>query len=273
MIEEHMREFPSCQDYRRFARSVASRSRYVFEPHAEDFLQTVIETGASRVDTLEAGSILYRAQLGYELEWHPVDPNDPDGEKFDVPGAFSPARMKPLRDSAREGRVNPKGIPCLYLADDADTAMAETRPWIGLYVSLAQFKIRMSLKIMNLPEPKHYFGHIFLSPPHFREPEAAECQQAVWGEIAYAFSEPVTTSDMTADYAPTQVLAEAFRKAGCDGIRYKSRLGKGYSFALFDLDSADLVNCEIFETKAVTFEFHQAGNPYFVKEHYPEPAE
>jgi hypothetical protein len=33
-----------------------------------------------------------------------------------VYAAFTPARMKPLKDSAREGRVNPKGIPCL---DDA----------------------------------------------------------------------------------------------------------------------------------------------------------
>jgi hypothetical protein len=265
-----MSEFPSCHDYRTFARSVARHSRYVFEPHVEAFLQTVIETGAKRIDTLEAGGILYRAQLGHEWESHPVNPEDPDGECFDVPGAFSPARMKPLRDSAREGRVNPKGIPCLYLADEANTAMAETRPWLGSHVSLAQFKILATLQIMNLPEPKLYSGKIFLSPPYFREPAAEVRETAVWGEIAHAFSEPVIPSDERADYAPTQILAETFRKAGCHGIRYKSRLGKGYSFALFDLDSADLMNCGIYETKTVTFEFHQAGNPYFVKAHYPD---
>ena len=224
-----MREFPSCHDYRQFARSVTRQSRYVFEPHVEDFLQTVIATGVNRIDTLEAGSILYRAQLGYEWESHPVDPNDPAGECIEVPGAFSPERMKPLKDSAREGRVNPKGIPCLYMADEANTAMAETRPWLGSHVSLAQFKVLASLQIMNLPEPKLYFGPIFLSPPYFREPDAPKREEAVWGEIAYAFSEPVIPSDEKADYAPTQILAETFRKAGCDGIRYKSRLGKGYS--------------------------------------------
>jgi len=31
--------------------------------------------------------------------------------------------MKPLRDRAYEGRVNPKGVPCLYLATDPETAM------------------------------------------------------------------------------------------------------------------------------------------------------
>lgn len=265
-----MREFETGRDYHAFARSVTYQSRYVFEPHVEAFMQTVIETGAGRIATVNAGGILYRAQLGYELEWHPIDPEDPDGDKVDVPGAFPPARMKPPSDAAREGRVNPKGIPCLYLADEENTAMAEMRPWIGSYVSLAQFKILRPLRIMNLPEPKLYFDFAFLSHDA-PKPDAKTREDAVWGEIAYAFSEPVIPSDDKAEYAATQILAETFKKAGCDGIRYKSRVGKGFSFALFDLDSADLVNCGIFETKAVGFEFEQAGNPYFLKEHHPDP--
>ena len=264
-----MSNFLSCRDCHDFARSVIRRSRYVFEPQVDEFLQTVTETAAGRIGTIEAGSVLYRAQLGHDWESHPIDPNDPDGECFEVPGAYSPSRMKPLKDFAREGRVNPKGIPCLYLADDRDTAMAETRPWLGSYVSLGQFKTRASLKVVVCPEPKLYFGNIFLEPPYFREPGAPEREMAVWGEIAYAFSEPISPSDVTADYAPTQVLAEAFRKAGWDGIRYKSKLGTGHSFALFDLDNADLINCTLYETKAVSFKFDHAGNPYFVRETKP----
>jgi hypothetical protein len=178
--------------------------------------------------------------------------------------------MKPLRDSAREGRVNPKGIPCLYLADERNTAMAETRPWLDSYVSLAEFKIMRDLQLIDCAKPQLYFGHVSFTPPYFREPPPEEMEDAVWGEIAHAFSKPVTTSDGTAEYAPTQVLSEAFRQMGCDGIRYKSLLGEGHSFALFDMDSVDLLNCGIFETKAVRFEFEQAGNPYFVMEHYPK---
>jgi hypothetical protein len=148
--------------------------------------------------------------------------------------------------------------------------MAETRPWLGSHVSLAQFKILAALQIMSLPEPKLYFGRYFMRPPHFRGPDAHEREGAVWGEIAYAFSEPVNPSDDKAEYVPTQILAETFRKAGCHGIRYKSRLGRGYSFALFDLDSATLINCGLYVTKSVAFEFNLAGNPYFMKEHYPD---
>jgi hypothetical protein len=235
--------------------SVTRRSRYVFEPYVEEFLQTVIETGAGKIKIIKAGSILYRAQLGHEWKSQPVDPDDPGGDDVDVPTAYDPARMKPLQNSAREGRVNPKGIPCLYLADDPETAMGETRPWLGSYVSLGVFKICTAQKIVDCPDPKLYFGNIFLDPPHFREPDEEGREQAVWGEIAYAFSEPVTPSDVTADYAPTQILAEAFRRAGWDGIRYKSKLGKGYSFALFDLDSAEITNLTLFETKGISFQF------------------
>jgi len=176
--------------------------------------------------------------------------------------------MKPLRDSAREGRVNPKGIPCLYLADESNTAMAETRPWLASYVSLADFRINRDLQIIDCSKPKPYYGHIFLTEPYFREPPPEEMEEAVWGEIAHAFSEPVSTTDATAEYAPTQVLAEAFRQMGSDGIRYKSLLGDGYSFVLFDLDCVDLLMRCIYETKAVQFKFEQAGNPYFVMENY-----
>jgi RES domain-containing protein len=265
-----MRHFKSCRDFGKFARSVKARSRYILEPDAQEFLETVIQTASSRIDTLTTGSILFRAQVGHGRQKQPCDPNQPDGDFFEVPYPYEPERMKPLKDSAREGRVNPNGIPCLYLSSDPDTAMSETRPWIDSRLSLAQFKILEDLPILNLPEPKLY-TKIFFNPPHDGETEEApEREKAVWGEIAYAFSEPVTPSDMTADYAPTQYLAEALRKVGCQGILYKSRLGQGSSLALFDPDKADLMNCGVFNTSSVKFKFDQDGNPYFIPKHYPE---
>jgi hypothetical protein len=259
-----MREFTSINDYRDFANSVTARSRYVFEQHVEEFLKTVTETSASLIETLEINSILHRAQLGYDVVEGPVDPDDPTGEKVDESWAYTAKRMKPPRDSAREGRVNPKGIPCLYLADDEKTAMAEMRPWIGEYISLARFKTVKPLKILYLPEPDDYFFRR-VAALFGNTPDAMECGRAVWGQIAYAFSEPVSHSDDKADYAPTQILAETFRALGCDGIRYKSRLDKGFSFALFDLDAADMISCVVHETLSAKFEFSEGGNPYYHK--------
>src|SRR6202022_2082120 len=46
----------------------------------------------------------------------------------------------------------------------------------------------------------------------------------VWTRIDQAFSEPVRHSDDHADYVPTQILAECFKKEGYDGIFYRSKL-------------------------------------------------
>jgi hypothetical protein len=41
---------------------------------------------------------------------------------------------------------------------------------------------------------------------------------AVWKDIDRALAQPVTDDHDTADYVPTQVLAEAFREHGFDGV-------------------------------------------------------
>jgi hypothetical protein len=118
-------EFKSHDDYRRFAQSVLRRGRHIFEPHVDEFLSTVLATiREDRVAFIENGSLFARAQLGFV--WRRLEPDkaEIDIERED---AYGVERMKPLRDSAREGRINATGIPCLYLSDDENTAMAETR--------------------------------------------------------------------------------------------------------------------------------------------------
>ena len=71
-----------------------------------------------------------------------------------------------------------------------------------------------------------------------------------------------------ADYVPTQIIAELFKVSGFDGIAYRSSLGHGHNIALFDLDAAKLINCFLFEVKKITFDFAEASNPYFLRNHY-----
>ena len=58
-------------------------------------------------------------------------------DTYDVPTCFAPNRMKPLVNKAIEGRINPKGIPYLYLSTKKETAMSEVRPWIGAAIALS----------------------------------------------------------------------------------------------------------------------------------------
>jgi len=95
----------------------------------------------------------------------------------------------------------------------------------------------------------------------FGEPNPDKREKLVWTHINRAFSEPVTRSDKVADYAPTQVLAEAFRSAGYDGIAYGSKLGTGTTVAIFDFSAAKLDNCHLYSVHAVKMEFSKAAEP------------
>ena len=167
----------------------------------------------------------------------------------EVPTACGAERMIPWQDRALEGRVNPKGIPCLYVAEDKDTAMGEMRPWIGTYISLATYKTVKRLIVVDCSLDYEWGCY------YNEEPGPAEREKAVWSAINEAFSTPLNSSDHTAEYAPTQFLAEVFRSQGYDGVRYKSSLGKGFNLAFFDVGSAEFLTCRLYRLKEVSYEF------------------
>lgn len=252
-----MPEFDSWNSYDVFADSVRRKARYVFEDQVDKFLHTVLATSPTRKMDFPSKRFLWRAQLGDH--W---DESEVDGEPYTDHGPLPSARMKPLVHSPLEGRINPKGISCLSLSTEKETAMAEVRPWIGSYISVGQFEIVKDLMLINCfsQQGTDLLHHIYMG-----EPGSDEREKAVWAHIDHAFSQPVSADNPTTEYIPTQILAELFRKNGFDGVVYKSLLGKGFNVALFDIDAAKLVNCFLYDTKSVAFKFEEAGNPYFLK--------
>ena len=252
-----MNKFKSWNSYRNFASRVRRKTHYIRTPEDDDFLREVLRTSKSRIRDLPAGSGLWRAQLGHD--WRPhYEGNLHVG---DLPAQYPPDRMKPLQDRATEGRANPKGIPVLYLSTRKKTAMSEVRPWLSSLVSCAHLSTTRDLKIVDFSV--YHRSSLML---YLREPPAPEREAAVWRQIDRAFSEPTTTSDDTADYVPTQVIAELFKNEGYDGIAYKSAFGKkGYNIVLFDPADAKLTSCALFEAKSLKFSFEQSGNPYWVE--------
>lgn len=76
----------------------------------------------------------------------------------------------------------------------------------------------------------------------------------------------MTRGDDSSDYVPTQIIAELFKKEGFDGIAYKSNFGDtGYNLALFDLEAANLINCELVKVDKIDIESSQQDNPYFIR--------
>lgn len=167
--------------------------------------------------------------------------------------------MKPLLGKALEGRLNPKGIPSLYLSTDKDTAMAEVRPWVGSLISIGQFRILKDHNVIDCSLKYEHDGWTY----YFEEPPPEVRERVVWSDIERAFSKPINQNDQSADYVPTQIIVELFKNKGLDGIYYKSALGEGHNIVLFDLDAAEIINLSLYKAKMVSFKFEQASSTLF----------
>ncbi|MFZ2634295.1 MAG: RES family NAD+ phosphorylase [Desulfosalsimonadaceae bacterium] len=249
-----MKKFKSVHSFQIFARKVLRDGRYFFDNESKEFLDTILANANTRVEKIPAGSNFWRAQLGHSWEklFHEDEYID------DIPCPFPPERMKPLPNRAFEGRANPKGIPYLYGANKKDTALAEIRPWIGSIISLAQFKIKREIILVNFTQDDGC-RKIYL-----QEPDLKEKEKAIWTAIDCAFSKPINRNGDLAEYAPTQIIAELLKKNGFDGIGYRSVFGGGVNIVLFDLECAELRNCTLYVAKDIDFNFQQDSNPYFI---------
>ena len=114
-----MAEFSFNDSYRRFEQTVKRETRYVYDHEVRDFLATVMETSKARKESIEKSTVLWRAQRGFTWSME----NAGTEEEFEVPDAFDPGRMVPKAEFVGDGRVNPRGIPCLYLAFTKEAAM------------------------------------------------------------------------------------------------------------------------------------------------------
>jgi hypothetical protein len=261
-----MSAFKSPKAYRGFVQSVKYETRFVHSKEVLDFLAAVIATSKKRDQPLNKGISLWRAQRGFR--WDTIRQED---EEFEVEGPYLPERMIPKAELVGEGRANTRGIAVLYLASNQNTALSEVRPWLGSYVSLAEFKLLRDCKLVDCSRDKKKSGLVFGEEGEILDPPEDMWESLAWGEIGYAFSRPVSLEDARSDYIPTQVLSEAFRNAGYDGVIYKSLLdNRGWNIVLFDLRAAEVANCCLHQTKAVRLEFRQSGNPYFIQKFYPD---
>lgn len=92
----------------------------------------------------------------------------------------------------------------------------------------------------------------------FRPPLPEEATEIVWRWIDLAFSEPVDRDDSTADYVPTQVIAELAKVNGFDGIIYRSLFNGGKNLALFDIDSAQQIGeGKVVQVTKIDLDFQQ----------------
>ncbi len=186
-------------------------NRFFFNEELDIFQHFI--SGLPTVEIIE-GTNFYRARKGKYYNIRDLKP--PDACK------------------CNHGRLNPKGIQYLYLANSEFTAISEVRPWIGSEITVAKFVPVKKLKVLDFT-----YNSEDIYPNNYRK------------VIDNNFSRPMTLEDSHIGYLPTQAIAEYIRINGYDGVKYSSSISEGgYNVAIFD--SSDMKGLEISGIVTVT---------------------
>lgn len=242
---------------KKFADSATSLYECVLDESGiilRDFLKDTID---SRTKTISPMTHFYRAQKGFYDAKNITNPKLLKAHPYN--------RMIPLQEGASEGRVNPKGTPCLYLADGPSPAIYEIRPWIGEIISVAHFISDRSYQIVDLTSDnedsiltKKIFGKDLPC-------NTKDIERQIWSDLNRIFSKPVCNdSDALAPYAATQSIAEWFKIWGYDGLKFKSSVHPtGSNYAMFDINIfKDMESCELHTIDSLKYERHGTNDEF-----------
>ncbi|HLF18437.1 MAG TPA: RES family NAD+ phosphorylase [Candidatus Omnitrophota bacterium] len=234
---------PDIQAFQQLYLGLKNRNRFVLEGTAQKFVNGLVKFAQSnRTTRITTNQHFFRARI------------NPEQSFIDNKALPKSEMSAPLPNKANAGRLNPEGIPYLYLGSSEYTAVAEVRPWVGAAVSIAVVTLQRDLKVVNVTTEN--MGEPF-------NPQQAKINspgaEFTWKEfISYSFSIPFQPND-NMNYIPTQYLAETFKAAGFDGIKYASSLdSNGYNLALFNPDLTTINEApKLIIVKSVFYKFQE----------------
>lgn len=138
----------------------------------------------------------------------------------------------PPSELASAGRANPAGISYLYLAENADTSLAEVRPYNSCAATIATFNPVTPSKLLDLTAPRNC-----ISPSRYDESEFGYLLTCIelLETFANELAKPIKPERAIVDYVPTQFLCEYIKSLGIfKGIVFTSSFGTGKNYVIFD---------------------------------------
>jgi hypothetical protein len=225
-----------------FCRVIKHKLRFFFvqraqqeddELYAPRQVLELIFTFARQADvfvTMPAGTKLFRAR------------RERKGQKFVSAGQLGPP---PEEHATQTNRMSPPGIVMTYLADDPDTALAETanRPGTFAVATFVTERDALILDLTQLPAIPSVFAEL---------PDTLEADPrpplAFLHTLEAEISRPIARDDRVhIEYVPTQVVTEYIRTAvtvdgrSVDGIRYRSSRRNAKTAVVLFADSTNLI--------------------------------
>jgi len=217
--------------WEQFCREIRDNNRF--------FPEKTVDLAAVRMllryveETLQKGTVLYRARISHDGRKHP------------------PSEMaKPLRQSSEAGRANPKGIPYLYVSSSARTAISEVRPFIKDRVTVGPFKSKHGLEVVDLRsstigDPFRYGDHLRIVVDYL----------LFLRKLGEALSTAIAPRESDIAYVPTQYLSEFIKRSGYDGILYGSAMIRDeheYNLVIFTDEKVRCTSTALYEVAEIS---------------------
>lgn len=186
------------------------------------------------IKALKQGEKYYRARIIHaeddkELEKGIGKTND---GKF---LGFNEANSRePLLGISGEGRNNISGTSYLYLASNPETACMEIKSQFGDLISLAQFELLDTIKIIDFASDKTF---------QMEDTKYHGLSLGVlFTQLMLRYMEPVRNEK---EYRITQIISDYLRKTGIDGVAYRSFLSPGgINYTIFNSHPKKIQFCE-----------------------------
>jgi len=217
------------EDWRIFCAELIYQNR--FFPIKKIDVQVVKEILPLCKQKIDQGTFLYRARISAGNKAFPLD-----------------KMGKPPIEQTKDGRANPKGIPYLYLASDVGTAIAEVRPSIGYYLTVAKFENNLAIEVIDLRNPS------IQSPFMYGDRIGEVLEHLSFLELlGHELSKPIKVEESELLYIPSQYLCELIKSSQYTGVIYKSAISKGFNLALFDDSVVECIEADLYEINSVDY--------------------
>jgi len=196
---------------------------------------------SSRVIKKDVSKSLFRARIG---------------GKRGKNGNFRPYPISqmgaPSSEKTGNGRANPKGIAYLYLASSIDTAIAEVRPVKSAQISISNVSLQEDISIVD------FSGEILSCSPFEIDDLRHEWERInLMEKIGEHFSMPIDPVLSDIEYVPTQFISEYIKSLGYDGFIFKSSLGSGLNYVLFDQKKTKIRRSKLYSVTDIQYEFEK----------------
>lgn len=218
--------------WERFMSSIKNINRFHSNHINLELLQKLFDSPSLQLQVSKKSVTYYRARISGENAYSENEMGPP------------PYRL------ATAGRANSKGISCLYLANDVETALHEIRARDLDYVSVGKFVPNKELKLVDLSNLRK------ISP--FSEGtfgcEWFAINMNILKKISDEIAKPLRRQDSELDYLPAQYIADFIKGLGYDGICYRSTLNiHGLNYAIFNYKKFECINVKLYRVTSLSY--------------------